>query len=433
MNHSLTDDFIAFDPNPDLIVLEPDIFQRAKNTSNYRQALALYAFATWLSSRSPAIALDLENCSVFKPEYAAVLDAVTPLQAGDFRVCLLPSPSFSCEEIFIPRVAVELPELAAHFYLAIAVDEDLERAAIRGFLRYDQLTQLPLSQFLQRDWNYAIPLTELNSDSDELLLYLQCLNSTAIPLPEPPATQPAISPQLSRELETRLSPLQNRPLWQGLTWEQGVAVFSHPELLRWRERAQNDPSLAFTADLSDLLKILTQPALNVGRWVQSQTDELLQELSWQFLPPPALRFLGHPSLRDSATMSSPAEDLQQILTRSDLDVPNNAGRAYQDLPFASGLRLYALVWALSYEDSWSLLLIFGAIPGQTFPTGVRLRIADPSGILVEKALEPRENDEYLLTQVVGTYDEKFLVTLTSATQETQTLPPFEFAREPQLH
>ncbi|MBD1945786.1 hypothetical protein H6F50_26115, partial [Coleofasciculus sp. FACHB-712] len=55
-----------------------------------------------------------------------------------------------------------------------------------------------------------------------------------------------------------------------------------------------------------------------------------------------------------------------------------------------------------------------------------LRVSDRVEVLAEDTLHLDGDEDYIFTQVAGTYQDKFLATITSETGEFQTLPPFEF-------
>lgn len=434
---NLTDDYVEFESELEIISLEPEqpqqaleISQTLRNQSRrwqlYLQALALLAFEEWLQKREPGILINREKSSVFQLSFANLIDTVHNLGVGEFKVCLIPTISFTSEEVTVPRAVVDLPEFIAHFYVVIGIEEELEIAVIRGFLRYDQLVNYQSELQAEVDWNYHLPLAWFNCEPNELLLYLQCLAPTAIPLPEIPSNRQASLRRMQATLLNLLPQLHNRPLWQVLTWEQGTAVLTSPELLNWLYcmQTQHEQLSIHHSHLSDLLQILTQQAVNVGRWLSNQMDEAVQALSWEVLP------VGS-ALRK--TEQTPAQELEEILTdirrSNQLEIPASALRAYREILLESLLRLYAVTWSLPDENSgWALLLVLQTISGNQFSKLI-LRVSDQTEVLVEEELFNNSNHNYIFTQVEGSYEDKFLVTLTTATGSVQTLPPFEFTRE----
>ena len=111
-----------------------------------------------------------------------------------------------------------------------------------------------------------------------------------------------------------------------------------------------------------------------------------------------------------------------------VDLPPHVKGAYQDLLLAGiPLRLYALTWSLILDSTpeWTLLLILSAPAGMSLPEGVKLRVSDATGILVEQNLDSYD-DSYLFYQVAGNWDEKFIITVYLTSEIQETLPPFGF-------
>jgi hypothetical protein len=444
----LTNNWVEFENLTETIPLEPEQFDQAVELSEqignevrkwqvYLQALALLSFEEWLQQREPEISLERERASVLQPQYANAINAVCNLNVGEFKVCLIPNISFSDEEVIVPRAIIDLPEFTAHFYVVIGIEEELEVAAIRGFLRHDQLVNYQPQLQAEADWTYQLPLAWFNREPDELLLYLQCLEPTAIPLPEIPTNRQATLARMQAALLALLPQLRNRPLWQVLTWEQGVAVLTTPDLLNWLYQSLTENAANLTNHLSDLLQILTQQAVNVRHWLRYQTNELVQILSWEVLPPSSMR--GDGLIRELPTASLPRSEssltqnldeiLRDISFNNNLEIPEIAGRAYRELSLVGSLRLYAVIWPVEDDNGWILLLILTASPGAEPPYGFNLRLSDQTGVLTQDELQPDSIHDYIFALVTGSYQDKFLATITSATGEVQTLPPFEFPSE----
>ncbi len=441
----ITDDWLEFEGLTETIYLEPEQCNQALNLSNqvrnetrkwqiYLQALALFGFEEWLQKREPEISIHSEHASVVQPQYAQVIDAVCNVKVGEFKICLIPTICFTDEEVTFPRAVVDLPELTAHFYVVIGIEEELDVAAIRGFLRYDQLVNYQPQLQPEADWTYQLPLAWFNNEPDELLLYLQCLDPTAMPLPEIPPHRQATLAQMQAALLNLLPQLHDRPLWQVLTWEQGAVVLTTPDLLNWLYQSVTENTATLTNHLSDLLQILTQQAVNVRHWLRYQMDELVQVLSWEVLPSPIRGDEGRLSTASLCrTGLSQTQDLEEILRdisfNSNLEIPEITGCACRDLSLVVPLRLYAVTWSVSDDSGWKLLLILGAIPGHEPPYGFTLRVSDQTGILTPDELQLDRTNGYVFALVEGNYEDKFLATITSATGEVQTLPPFECPRE----
>lgn len=409
-----------------------------KQWLTYLNALALFVFEQWLDERAEELSIITDNCSILQPQYANAIEAVCNLRVGEFNLCLIATGSAMDESVIVPRAAIDLPEFAAHFYVWVEVQEECELAIIRGFVRRDCLMQYCLETNLQPDldWTYSLPIAWFDSDPNRLLLYLRCLEASAIALPIVPSDRIATLSRIVAELATLLPQLQTAEtaLSQVLNWQQGVAVLTSPELLKWVYQLQiseDKNEVINTNYLSDLLTLLTQQALNVAHWLQDQMDDLAQGLSWVLMP----AFVPVTVMRSARTLEEglPTEELQGIiqqLTNTGIEIPTTARGAYQELIIAdSAVRLYALTWPfLSPENTteWTLVLVIGPQPGRNLPPGIRLRVSDQSGILVQRRHNPNSLDPYLYVVIAGRWDEKFLATITLANGTTLTLPPFAF-------
>jgi hypothetical protein len=442
---------IALEPNhiDQAVQLSSQIPSETRQWQTYLNALALFSFEQWLSERASEIPVNREHCSVLQPQYANVIEAVCNPRVGEFKVCLL-TPGTLIDEVVVPRAAIDLPEYTAHFYVVLEVQEEQEQATVRGFLRHDQLVERLQSANLQagQDWTYELPLAWFDHDPERLLLYLRCLDPTAIPLPAVPTDRLATLSGMQAELATLLPQLQSPdlPLWQVLTWEQGVALLTSPELLNWLYRLQTEQpdsqQASLTSQLSHLFHRLSQRIVNVRLWLQDELDEVAQSLSWILLPAPALATASLRSLSVSAG-ESPTEVFEAIITElrgMGMEIPPQARGAYRDLSLAEAdLRLYAVTWPLPAPgiSEWTLLLVLGAQPGSDLPFGLKLQVREmsavsqdePTSVLVERELEQNTDNTYLYTRVVGTWEEAFLVTIALGTGEALTLPPFSFVSE----
>ena len=132
----LTDDWVELENLTETIPLSTEQLDQALELSNqigneakkwqvYLQVLALLSFEEWLQQREPDISIEREGVSVLQPQYANALDAICNLRVGEFKICLIPTISFSDEEVTVPRAVVDLPEFTAHFYIVIGIEEEL--------------------------------------------------------------------------------------------------------------------------------------------------------------------------------------------------------------------------------------------------------------------------------------------------------------------
>ncbi|MDJ0531939.1 MAG: DUF1822 family protein [Xenococcaceae cyanobacterium MO_207.B15] len=404
----------------------------------YLQALAWLGFESWLQARDSKLSLNSVNCSLTQPSYANFIPGVFNLEVNQFKVCLL-TPGVMLDEVLtIPRAILDLPEYIAHFYVLVAVDEEREEATVTSFIPYDELKQRQQSVNLQpdSDWNYELPMAWLNPEPDKLLLYLRCLEPSAIVLPTVTGRLTNIA-NLQTELESLIPLLESEAtsLQEILTWEQAIPILTSSALLDWlyhlkTTAAAKDSNLSpLRESLSATLNQLTKRAINVGAWLQNELDEISQSLAWSLLPTPALATSAFRDLK-AIDRESPTEELATIITQlrdSGIDIPPEASSAYQDFTLGeTGLRLFALAWeltALVEVPEWKLLIVLGAQPGQQLPQGLKLILQEQQTILDEKLVETVE-DSYLYTLVIGTLEEEFILKFILPTGETLALPPF---------
>lgn len=396
----------------------------------YLNSLALFGFIEWMKESAPELSINQAKCSVFNPTIANLIPGVCNLEVGDFKICLVAQGSLDDREIFLPRAAIELPEYIPHVYVIVDVKEEYRQAIVKGFIRYDRLTEFIAESNLQPnlDWTYTIPITWLENDAERLLLYLRCLAATAISLPEIPGDRLENLASIQAEISSLLNNLEfpNVALWQVLSWEQ-VATVLTLEFAAINE-TETEEETALT-NLDSLLQILTRPALNVGLWLQDKMDELAQNVSWILMP----AFATSPSPLRCTTEEF--ETIVSDLSNFGVEIPTHARGAYQKIELSEQeFNLYAITWPFLAENNvpeWMLLLILSADYGTTLPTGLKLRVSDSTGILVQRKVGLNSPDSYLYIQIAGAWDERFLATVSLPDRETGkklsvTLPPFTF-------
>ncbi|ELR99798.1 DUF1822 family protein [Gloeocapsa sp. PCC 73106] len=162
----------------------------------YLNCLALCGFKFWLNQRSPDLVLDASECQIN-------LNAIFQLKISGFRVCLLSQGIGENQRISLPVKAIENAKNKSHFYIIVGVNEESEQVSIMKFSRYDQLQKIIKSanSTIELDQTYSIPVTVFDSDIDHLLLYLRCLEPSAIFLTESLTPLFRVSSWLKGELE----------------------------------------------------------------------------------------------------------------------------------------------------------------------------------------------------------------------------------------
>jgi Protein of unknown function (DUF1822) len=424
--------------------IEPEDINQAVELSNqipddsrqwqtYLNSLALFTFQKWLQERDDNLIVNWQESTIAKPALANVIPVIANLQVGQFKICLISLGSLFDEQVPLPRLVIDIPEFVPHFYVLVEVLEEQEFGVIQGLITHQQLIQkMETSQTTnpQPNWTYKIPLDWFEKDANRLLLYLRTLEPESLPLPAIPANCHEQLAAIENELVTLLPQLQvpERELWQFLNWEQGSILLTSTELLDWIYKLQtNNLETENLASLQiyllDFIKLITRPAINLGRWLWDELDEIGESLSWSLLP----------RLSSIREFRSPAEEFEAIklqLQAQCVEIPTVARCGHHNFLLAGNpLRIYAVAWNSSTENDpnlWSLLLILGAPAPNTLPNNLKFRVSDLTGILTEQQVNPQQVNSYLYTCAVGTWDEKFIASVSIADGVEVTLPPFAF-------
>lgn len=269
---------------PETIWLEPEHIQQASEISDravgeahqwqtYLNALGLFAFENWLGNRRNNFSVNNNNCSLYYPNYANIIEAVCNVSLGQFQICLLATESLLDETVAVPRAAVDLQDFAADFYLLLEILEEQEQVMIRGMLRgdilmeYRQLLEIPA----QPDWTYHLPLSLFDAEPNHLLFYSRFGEPTAIALPG--LTQVVSPPLAAAELETLLLNWQspNQRLWEFLTWEQGAAILTNPDLLQvYENHLQKFSDRGVARTITQTIAQTSQSWVNLKQWLNGQ-------------------------------------------------------------------------------------------------------------------------------------------------------------------
>jgi hypothetical protein len=336
----------------------------------YTSALGVLGLEQWLQKRAPELSIQSDWLSDQSfPQNQPFIESIRQLQVNGFHLYLLTSDDIGATEFPLPRIAIENPSEIPHLYVLIEVLEELGQVQIQGAIQQSALVQRLQSTDVDAD-HYWLDAEWFDSDPNQLLLWLRCLDPAALPrLTFQPTSD--IAPQVP----------------------------------------------------TNVLGPLTQGAINVGAWLSDRLDQFAQELAWTLLPPPT----PTPVFR---AMRSPVEEFNTLFTgliqQGTINPPMGTRGAYQNFELAGvPLRLYAATWAIPNTADWTLLLILGAQANQLLPIGTRLQVRDESQVLEEPVLGDRSQD-YLFAQVIGTGAECFWVTVTFSNGASLTLPPFTF-------
>ena len=418
------------------IELSDRLINSERQWQTYLNALALFGFETWLQSRDSSLTINSANCSVKQPSYASFIDGVFNLTVGNFKVCLLTNGVAVDEFISIDRAIIDLAAYTSHFYVLVNVVEEQGEVSIDRFIRYDEaIARIQAANLTaDADWTYELPLAWFNSEPDDLLLHLRCLEPDIITLPTTVTTD-----NIQSQLEHLLPQLQSgeTDLCEVLTWEQAAPILSNSNLLAWLYELQTtQPStrdaLASLRDRAfSTISEVTQ-IINVKTWLADELDELARNLAWILLPAPSFAASG---LRDLQVVNreSPVAEFEAIITQlraSGEDIPVDARGACRDFNLAThALRLFVVTWAIEETPGvteWNLLLILGAQLDNYLPQGLKLELKEGDTVLDEKIVAEDTDDSYLYTLAIGELNEQFTVNIALTNGETITFPNFAF-------
>ena len=328
-------------------------------------SLTLLGFEQWLNQRASDVSINSSQNSLMQLDKK--LPVVCNVIVNDFKICLIPVES-QPDEVELPSRVIASPELVAHFYVTVAVYEEQSRIAVHSFLRYDQL--VAQIQLLQPDLDqfYYLSINHFDPNLNRLIFYLRCSHPSAILLPD-------------------------------------------------RQQAPGIPYSSF---------------INVYRWLQNELDERAQQLSWVLLPPPTVANAMRLTAR-VVNQPTPQESFDSVikqLVREGMTLPSDARVAYQDLnPMGVAAWLYVLVGTLPSNSTpeWTMLFVLvpSPEPETPLPRGIQLQVSVSDTPLTQQTLTQQE-DDYLYTQVTGTLEEQFCITITAPGGSPITFSPFAF-------
>jgi len=298
------------------------------------------------------------------------VDAVQPIQIGRTSTAIAPT---DCLEDGTVEIAQGAIASSPQFHLLVEVLEEINQIQIRGFLAHDSLVQSIQSAALQpnADQTYTIPVNWFDLNPDRFLVIVECANLA-----------PARLPLFNVDLD--LNP-------------QRIA------------------------------EAIARPALNAATWLRDQLDQVAQDHAWTLLP----TFSYSPALR---SLRSPVEQLDGIvsdLTRyQSVTIPTAArSAAYEFRVDEADLRLYIVTWELPTagdRSDWMLLAILSPQPDSLLPLGLTLQLRDTRELLSETTLEDTSST-FLYAQVVGTQDERFVISVRSPNGIYVSMPPITFS------
>jgi hypothetical protein len=370
-------------------------FPEAHQWNLYLQALALQGLEHWWLERTNDLNFNKSSCSIIYPGVANLLSGICNLKIGQFIICSIAIGCLTDSRIQIPRAAIELGEFLPHFYVYLEIEEEYNRVKIQGYLSSLELftTEKFNMLVLENNWTYSFPLEYFNTNTDSLLLLLQCWENVSLP----EIISPPLMPNLKNKLNVLLSEIKNseRELWEILNWEEAATLLRDPELLNWFDEQRRQENL-----VTENLDSTHTSSINVALWLEDKLDNLAKELGWVLLPPFTSAWRA---------ISPEIEVAISQLKLQGMKIPDRARGAYLDLVLSGvGLRLYAIAWTLiSNVPEWSLLIVLGLQINLPLTSKISLLIRDELQLLGEESLIDNNGNAYIYVRVAGNWNERF--------------------------
>ena len=262
---------------PEVIDLEPEYFQQAREMSNkvtgeanqwqtYLNALALQGFEQWLSQRIPEQKLSRVSNEIADAFY---------LKLGEFKLCLIATEHLLDEVVNFPQ-ALFKPEAVAHFYVILEVLEEEEQVIVRGFLSQEQLMN-----YQSQSSRCELPLALFETSPNRLLYYCRFLEPTAISLPGISVETKAEVVEDLKETRTKLS-----------QWFQGIvdSSWSAVETL-----INPEANLAWGTRTTELSGIKKGKLINLRMQLDNQTVALLVNVTEEIEEKLSILIQVHPT------------------------------------------------------------------------------------------------------------------------------------------
>ena len=162
--------------NPNQLVLELNqtksdrVWQQSQSKSagsrwqKYLNQITLETFLPWLQEEEDATA----KASFDRSTQVDIWEVVngTPIDLDGAKLVLIPSEAEDLSELRVPQEWIDIPELAADYYLAVQVSVDNGYIRVWGYTTHQQLKNN--GEFSYRDRTYSLSDEELITDIDVL-------------------------------------------------------------------------------------------------------------------------------------------------------------------------------------------------------------------------------------------------------------------------
>ncbi len=209
-------------------------------------ALSSLLYDIWELSEWPTLWLSPDEL----PSIWEVLNG-SILNAKSTRLAIMPSDAVRLEELRVEREWVDIPELAAHYYVAVQVDVGKRWLRILGYASHAQLKQP--ENYDPTNQTYALDEEDLINDLG--LLWVQ----SKFIADEPPVVEP-IAPLSATAMNTvihRLTEYRQISARRMLPFEQWAPIVASAEWRRWlyHQKIEDAETTAWASPAEPDLKV----------------------------------------------------------------------------------------------------------------------------------------------------------------------------------
>ncbi|MEO0968114.1 MAG: DUF1822 family protein [Cyanobacteria bacterium J06639_18] len=218
------------DPNLETIIisLKSQYFDKAREINHqvtgernqwktYLSTISLFAFEEWLQELAPNIHININNSSIFQPQYQNLTDTICNIEISDFKLCLIIIDNLFDDWITVPENIIYYPELAAHLYVLVEIIEDEEKLIIHGFMNRDEVLKYHASVDINNTTrnlsSINIPFLCFDNQINNLLIYARFLEPDAITLPKQSIINRRLLSTINRTSNIFTQSLVNLGLW----------------------------------------------------------------------------------------------------------------------------------------------------------------------------------------------------------------------------
>lgn len=332
----------------------------------YQNYLCLNAFQSWLEAET-----DLPDKPKVWPQpshlpsFWEVVNG-TVITLGKTRLALFPSESLALEELRVPREWVDIPDWAAHYYLAVQLNLEEHCLKVLGYATHEQLQNE--GTYDPMDRTICLNQESLIEDLNVMLITQEL--STSFSLVVKPL--PSLSNQKAEALLNQLSQPSCYSPRLDIPFEQWAGLVANPT---WRQQLYQRRSPSVTSP---------KTLVNLSQWVQG-----VFEAGWQVV-----------------------EEL--VVPKVLVPVAKSANLVERAKQINLGEQTVVLIVTRTPEDDQEISILLQVEPtnGQTtLPQNLQLSAFDKSEIIHREVRAQTNNSSIELPRLVGFPGEQFSVKL----------------------